>query len=110
MADKTKKKTDTLVESDITTKRGVGRRAFLGIMAAGSAGAVLSPTQAAAADADGRPWQDAGGCPRGPIQQGATDNDLGTGSDPAGGGRHGSGLTDSDPSDWANNGRGAPYC
>ncbi|CAN0583921.1 unnamed protein product, partial [Ectocarpus sp. 12 AP-2014] len=87
MADTSKKKNDTLLESDITTKRGVGRRAFLGIMAAGSAGAVLAPTQAAAADADGRPWQDAGGCPRGPIQQGATDNDLGTGSDPAGGGR-----------------------
>jgi hypothetical protein len=90
----TKQPTKTLSETDITTKRRLGRRAFLGIMAAGSVGAALMPTQAAAADIDNGSWTDSGSCPRG--NGGAYTN-----------------LTDSDNgniTDSAGYGRGAPYC
>ncbi|MBO6675790.1 MAG: hypothetical protein JJ908_12010 [Rhizobiales bacterium] len=94
MNDTPKKPARTLGEDDITTKRHLGRRAFLGIMAAGSVGAVLTPTQAAAADVDNGTWTDSGSCPRG------------------GGGAY-TNLTDSDNgniTDAAGYGRGAPYC
>lgn len=84
----------TLKDADIITKRSLGRRAFLGIMAAGSATAVLAPTQVAASDVDNGSWTDSGSCPRGRggVYTGYTDFDDGA-------------ITDS-----GDYGRGAPYC
>jgi hypothetical protein len=84
----------TLSETDITTKRHLGRRTFLGLMAAGSVGATLIPTQVAAADVDNGNLTDSGSCPRGSggVWTGVTDSDNGN-------------ITDR--SDY---GRGVPYC
>lgn len=95
MNDETAKRVKSLNESDIVSKRSVvGRRAFMGIMAAGTAGAVLAPTQAAASDVDNGAWTDSGSCPRGGggVWTGVTDSDNGS-------------ITDS-----SEYGRGAPYC
>ena len=84
----------TLTDTDITTSRPA-RRAFLGLMAAGGAGAIaLSPTTAQAADIDNGNWTDNGACPRGSggVYTGYTDSDNGN-------------LTDA-----GGYGRGAPYC
>lgn len=111
MADTTKSSTKTLVESDITTKRGVGRRMFMGIMAAGSVGATLAPTQVAASDVDNGTWTDSGSCPR-RRAGGLTDADGGASADPAGRGTY-TGYTDQDNgniTDIGGRGRGAPYC
>ncbi|MEQ8657198.1 MAG: hypothetical protein RIC24_07810 [Hyphomicrobiales bacterium] len=94
MSNPTKTPAKKLNDNDITTKRHLGRRAFLGIVAAGTVGATLLPTQAAAADVDNGSWTDTGSCPRG--NGGAYTN-----------------LTDSDNgniTDSAGYGRGAPYC
>lgn len=94
MSNLTKSPAKKLTDNDITTKRHLGRRAFLGIVAAGTVGATLMPTQAAAADVDNGSWTDTGSCPRG--NGGAYTN-----------------LTDSDNgniTDSAGYGRGAPYC
>lgn len=94
MSDPTKTPAKTLSENDITTKRHLGRRTFLGIMAAGTVGATLMPTQAAASDIDNGTWADEGSCPRG-------------------NGGYWTGHTDSDDgniTDIGDHGRGAPYC
>lgn len=110
----TKKKNNgvkTLHETDITTKRPLGRRAFLGLMAAGSVGATLAPGNVAAADVDNGTWADAGSCPR--LRPGGlTDADSGSSADPAGRGTY-TGYTDQDNgniTDVGGRGRGAPYC
>ncbi|MBO6675789.1 MAG: hypothetical protein JJ908_12005 [Rhizobiales bacterium] len=111
MADTPKKRSKTLSESDITTKRGVGRRTFMGIMAAGSVGAALAPTTVAAADVDNGTWTDSGSCPR-LLPAGLTDSDGGAYADPAGAGTY-TGYTDQDNgniTDDGGRGRGAPYC
>jgi hypothetical protein len=94
MSDTPKKPTKMLGDSDITTKRSLGRRTFLGLMAAGSVGATLMPTQAAAADVDNGTWTDSGSCPRGDggVYTNLTDSDNGNITDASG------------------YGRGAPYC
>lgn len=92
---KTSKGGKPLNENDIVSKRSnLGRRAFMGVMAAGTAGAVLAPTQAAASDVDNGAWTDSGSCPRGGggVWTGVTDQDNGA-------------ITDS-----GDYGRGAPYC
>ena len=83
-----------LRDDQIVTKRSVGRRAFLGILTAGSVGAVLAPGEAAAADVDNGHWTDAGSCPRGGggVYTGTTDSDNGNITDASG------------------YGRGSPYC
>ncbi|MGD1888777.1 MAG: hypothetical protein ACFB01_17000 [Cohaesibacteraceae bacterium] len=101
---------EPLRDDQIVTKRSVGRRAFLGIMTAGSVGAVLTPTSAVASDTDNGTWTDSGSCPRG-YGTGFTDSDVGNGADPVGWGY--SGVTDRDNgniSDAGGHGRGAPYC
>ncbi len=111
MKKKVSKKLKTLDESEITTKRNVGRRAFLGIMAAGSVGATLAPTSVAAADVDNGTWTDSGSCPR-VRAAGLTDADGGSSADPAGRGTY-TGYTDQDNgniTDIGGRGRGAPYC
>ena len=111
MSQKASRKLKTLDESDIITKRSVGRRAFLGIMAAGSVGAALAPTSVAAADIDSGTWTDAGSCPR-VRAAGLTDADSGGSADPAGRGTY-TGYTDQDNgniTDIGGRGRGAPYC
>lgn len=110
MTDTTGKTPKKLDASEIITKRSIGRRAVLGIMAAGTAGAVLAPGQAAASDVDDGSWTDNGGCPRG-YGTGETDADGGNNADAAGFGY--SGITDSDDGSITDNGghgRGAPYC
>lgn len=94
MSNSTKSPAKTLSENDITTKRHLGRRTFLGIVAAGSVGATLMPTQAAASDIDNGTWTDEGSCPRGDggAYTNVTDSDNGN-------------VTDS-----GGYGRGAPYC
>lgn len=111
MGQETSKKLKTLDESEITTKRSIGRRTFLGIMAAGSVGATLAPTSVAAADADNGSWTDSGSCPR-VRPAGMTDADGGSNADPAGRGTA-TGYTDQDNgniTDVSGRGRGAPYC
>lgn len=91
----TSKRCKSLSEDDIVSKRSnLGRRAFMSIMAAGTAGAVLAPTQAAASDVDNGAWTDKGSCPRGggSVWTGVTDQDNGA-------------ITDN-----SEYGRGAPYC
>lgn len=110
MTDKTGKAPKKLDSSEIITKRSIGRRTVLGIMAAGTAGAVLAPGQAAASDVDDGTWTDDGGCPRG-YGTGFTDNDSGNFADAAGFGA--SNITDRDDgseTDAGGHGRGAPYC
>ncbi len=110
MDKKPAKSLKTLSETDIVTKRSLGRRAFLGVMAAGTVGAALAPTQVAASDTDSGNWADAGSCPRG-YGTGMTDADGGNFADAAGWGY--SGVTDQDSgniSDAGGHGRGAPYC
>lgn len=110
MTDTTGKTPKKLDASEIITKRSIGRRAVLGIMAAGTAGAVLAPGQAAASDVDDGSWTDNGGCPRG-YGTGETDADGGNNADPAGYGY--TGITDRDDGSVTDNGgygRGAPYC
>lgn len=110
MADETGKSPKKLDASDIITKRSVGRRTVLGILAAGTAGAVLAPGQASASDTDNGSWTDSGSCPRG-YGTGNTDADGGNYADAAGFGY--SGITDQDNgsiSDTGGHGRGAPYC
>lgn len=82
----------TLADADITTNRP-GRRAVLGMLAAGSAVAMV-PGQAQAQDADNGNWTDAGSCPRGSggVYTGYTDSDNGAWTDAGG------------------YGRGSPYC
>ncbi len=111
MAETSKKK--SLSESDITTKRsGLGRRAFLGVMAAGSVGATtLTPSPTAAADIDNGSWTDNASCPR-LYQAGLTDSDGGAYADSVGYGTW-TGLTDQDNgniTDEGGRGRGRPYC
>lgn len=110
MADDKGKTPKKLDASEIITKRSVGRRTVLGILAAGTAGAVMAPGQAAASDTDNGYWTDAGSCPRG-YGSGFTDADSGNLADPAGWGY--SGITDQDNGNITDNGghgRGAPYC
>lgn len=95
MSHESSKPGKSLSEHDIVSKRSnLGRRAFIGIMTAGTAGAVLAPTQAAASDVDNGAWTDKGSCPRGGggVLTGITDQDNGS-------------ITDS-----SEYGRGAPYC
>lgn len=109
MADETGKTPKKLDADDIITKRSVGRRAVLGIMAAGTVGAVMAPGQAAAADSDNGTWTDSGACPRG-HGTGVTDRDSGNTADPGGWGY--TGITDQDNgniTDHGGHGRGRPY-
>ncbi len=95
MTKDTKREKKTLSDADMSTARPA-RRAFLGLMAAGGAGAAvaLTPTNAQAADIDNGSWTDNGACPRGSggVYTGYTDSDNGN-------------LTDA-----GGYGRGAPYC
>ncbi|MBN8290419.1 hypothetical protein JI664_00425 [Rhodobacter sp. NTK016B] len=95
MSDAAKSKKATLTDSEITTSRGFGRRAFLLGTFGGTAalaGCVETTTI---------------------RSSGVTDSDLGAYADPVGGGRGRSGITDSDVGAYADpvgRGRGRRAC
>ncbi|MEZ5752830.1 MAG: hypothetical protein R3D60_12995 [Paracoccaceae bacterium] len=104
MTDKPKK--PTLSDAEITTRRGIGRRAFLlGTLGGTTALAGCVTATTGITDSDLGAFADAVGNGRGARTTGLTDRDP---SDPVGNGRgmRTSGLTDRDPSDPVGNGRG----
>ncbi|MCB1407872.1 MAG: hypothetical protein KDK01_16875 [Rhodobacteraceae bacterium] len=102
-----KPKKNSLDDTEISTRRGFGRRAFL-LGTLGGTTALAGCVSAGITDSDSGRYADPAGGGRGSAR-GITDSDVGAFSDPVGRGRGRSGLTDSDTgprADPVGNGRG----
>lgn len=111
MSDDTKKKT-SLNETDVKSRRGIGRRTFL-LGAVGGTTAIAGCVPVGITDSD--PVDMVGMGRGGRRTTGITDSDAGFNADPAGNGRgrRVTGITDSDlglGADQAGNGRGRRAC
>lgn len=100
MSDDTRPKKKTLTDDDVSTRRGLGRRAFLLGTLGGTTALAGCVTATGYTDSDTGRYADPAGAGRGP-RVGITDADTGRYADPVGRGRGGRACTDADVGTWA---------